>query len=190
MLNENIKKYRKLMGITQKELADMVGISGAFMSLIEKGTNKPSEDNLKKIANALSISVDNLLQEETTSPTIELLGLLIKLTDNKKIKWKLLNDNLKDSDIAMFETKIKKVRYLFTYIKVPGINENTFESRMMTNFNINDDSLIISNGKPIYPNNDNERKFFEDLYHTIMIYQPDQTNIYKSINDLKSLLDD
>ena len=42
MLNENIKRIREEKGMTQKQLADIVGISGAFMSLIEKGTNNPS----------------------------------------------------------------------------------------------------------------------------------------------------
>ena len=87
MLNENIKRIREERGMTQKQLADKVGISGAFMSLIEKGTNKPSDENLKKIANALDVPVVDLIAEEIQSPEIELIELLIKLTKENKMIW-------------------------------------------------------------------------------------------------------
>lgn len=89
MLNENIKRIREERGMTQKQLADEVGISGAFMSLIEKGTNKPSDENLKKIANALDVPVQILKKPKQIKPSTQLINLLIELTRQGKIKWKL-----------------------------------------------------------------------------------------------------
>lgn len=89
MLNENIKRIREERGMTQKQLADEVGISGAFMSLIEKGTNKPSDENLKKIANALGVPVQILKKPKQIKPSTQLINLLIELTRQGKIKWKL-----------------------------------------------------------------------------------------------------
>ena len=89
MLNENIKRIREERGMTQKQLADKVGISGAFMSLIEKGTNKPSDENLKKIANALDVPVQILKKPKQIKPSTQLINLLIELTRQGKIKWKL-----------------------------------------------------------------------------------------------------
>lgn len=89
MLNENIKRIREERGMTQKQLADEVGISGAFMSLIEKGTNKPSYENLKKIANALDVPVEILKKPKQIKPSTQLINLLIELTRQGKIKWKL-----------------------------------------------------------------------------------------------------
>ena len=52
----NIKERREQLGITQKELADKIGISQSFLCDIEQGRSKPSIDTAVKIADALDIS--------------------------------------------------------------------------------------------------------------------------------------
>lgn len=51
----NIKERREQLGITQKELADKIGISQSFLCDIEQGRSKPSIDTALKIASALNI---------------------------------------------------------------------------------------------------------------------------------------
>lgn len=60
LLGENIKRYRKVKGLTQQELADKLGISLNFMGKIEVAFSKPSLDTLIKIAEGLNISVSDL----------------------------------------------------------------------------------------------------------------------------------
>ena len=54
-----IAYYRKKKGYTQTQLAEMVGISSNYLSLIERGNygNSYSMETLFKIANALDVDV-------------------------------------------------------------------------------------------------------------------------------------
>ena len=45
------------MGFTQEELASRAEISVDFLSLIERGINAPSFENIEKLAKALGVSV-------------------------------------------------------------------------------------------------------------------------------------
>ena len=51
----NIKEKRERLGISQKELAEKVGMSQSFLCDIEQGRSKPSIDTALKIAEALNI---------------------------------------------------------------------------------------------------------------------------------------
>lgn len=53
---ENIRKYRKLKGMTQNELADKVGYtSGSMITKIEKGCINLTTEKLHDIADALGV---------------------------------------------------------------------------------------------------------------------------------------
>lgn len=56
-----IAKARKKAGITREELASAADISLRFVGYIEKGETKMSLETVVSIANALSVSVDDLL---------------------------------------------------------------------------------------------------------------------------------
>ena len=62
-LGKRVKAQRKLMGMTQEELAELAGISSSFMGHIERGTRKMSIETLVKISDALKLSCDMLLQD-------------------------------------------------------------------------------------------------------------------------------
>lgn len=51
----NIKERREQLGISQKELAEKVGISQSFLCDIEQARSKPSIDTALKIAEKLNI---------------------------------------------------------------------------------------------------------------------------------------
>ena len=63
-LNENIKKFRKQNGLTQKELACKSGLSFSMVSKLESGEQlNPSFQTIKKIAKALKIYPEKLVNE-------------------------------------------------------------------------------------------------------------------------------
>ena len=62
-LGQRIRRQRKLMGLTQKEVAERAGISLPFYGHIERGTRKASLETTVDIANALGDSTDMLLQD-------------------------------------------------------------------------------------------------------------------------------
>ena len=75
---ELIRQQRKLKGLTQKQLADMLGVSSPSIRLYELGKRTPSEDILKRIADALEISVETLHEYHTDSSR-EALEMLFRL---------------------------------------------------------------------------------------------------------------
>ena len=64
-LSENIKKYRKKIGMTQKMLSVQSGLSYSMVSKLESGEqSNPSYDTLKKISKVLNVSPAELLENE------------------------------------------------------------------------------------------------------------------------------
>ncbi len=70
-LNENIKKYRKEMGLTQEELAEAFGITIGAVSKWESGITIPDIMTLIELADFFSISVDVLLGYSVSSKNVE-----------------------------------------------------------------------------------------------------------------------
>jgi len=64
-ITQNIKKYRKIKGMTQAELAELVDLSHEFIRRIEskKGKKTFSVDTLYRIAQALDVDMDKLFEE-------------------------------------------------------------------------------------------------------------------------------
>jgi transcriptional regulator with XRE-family HTH domain len=56
-----IKQLRSMNGITQEKLAELSGLSRQYIGDVERGTRNISLVNLHKIANALKITLSELL---------------------------------------------------------------------------------------------------------------------------------
>ena len=55
-IGDNIKYFRKLRGMTQKELGDKCGMADSMIRRYENGGSLPKEENLSKISQALGVS--------------------------------------------------------------------------------------------------------------------------------------
>ena len=65
IIPQNIKKFRKIKKITQLQLAKTAKLSPATIAHIEVGDiGNPTIDTVKKIADALEITVDQLISAE------------------------------------------------------------------------------------------------------------------------------
>ena len=63
-IGKNIKKYREKLGISQDKLSKLAGITLHTITKIESGaTPDPRIETVKKIADTLGISVDDLLKK-------------------------------------------------------------------------------------------------------------------------------
>ena len=61
-LSKNLKRFREEKGLSQDRLAKLANIANNTIIKIEQGGNiNPRLDTLKKIAKALGISVDDLI---------------------------------------------------------------------------------------------------------------------------------
>jgi len=61
-IHENIKNARKAAGITQKELAAVIGVRQKDISRWENGERTPSIETFANICKALKASADILLE--------------------------------------------------------------------------------------------------------------------------------
>ena len=65
-LYEKITFYRKKNGLSQEELAEKIGVSRQAVSKWETGDALPEITKLKALADTFNVTVDFLLDEETT----------------------------------------------------------------------------------------------------------------------------
>ena len=76
---EKILKIRKLKKLTQADLADLTGFSVSHISHLETKRKKASLDALVRIANALGVTVDQLLAGNQTGDLQEYKSELFQL---------------------------------------------------------------------------------------------------------------
>ncbi|HSP39639.1 MAG TPA: helix-turn-helix transcriptional regulator [Frankiaceae bacterium] len=62
-LGELIRRQRELSAMPMRQFATMVGISGPYLSQIERGLRAPSDAVLRAIAESLQTTADELYEE-------------------------------------------------------------------------------------------------------------------------------
>ncbi len=62
---DNLRKLRKEKGLTQQQLSDIVGIKRSAYAYYEIDKSEPSIATLLKIANALNVSVDEIVNSSS-----------------------------------------------------------------------------------------------------------------------------
>ena len=63
-LGQRIASLRKAKKLTQEQLAEALGYSVEFISLVERGVNAPSVSGLEKFAKVLKVEVKDLFTFE------------------------------------------------------------------------------------------------------------------------------
>jgi len=102
-LGKRIRYYRQKCSITQERLAEKVDVSLPHMSRIEGGKTKPSLQVLIDVANALNVTIDQLLYDSVES---DKLSPLIPL-----------NDILSDCSKAEIEMITESARAILAYAR-------------------------------------------------------------------------
>ena len=59
-LGEAVRQLRREAGMSQRDLAQRVGISASWISRIESGQYDPSWGNMRRVAEGLGISLETL----------------------------------------------------------------------------------------------------------------------------------
>lgn len=62
-LPERIKVLREAVGLTQVELARQIGMNGGNLCRLETGRHTPTLKTVCKLAEALDVTVDDLLRD-------------------------------------------------------------------------------------------------------------------------------
>ena len=107
----NIKKYRELKGLTQKQVANMVGKSKNVVSNWESGLNKPDADTIELLLGIFDVDANTLLgwnnPKQIKDDAAELVD---KFLFSPKIKEMLPSlEKLSKEDMKLAESFIKRL---------------------------------------------------------------------------------
>ena len=80
-VGENIRRYRKLRGMTQTQLAEAVGLTEGAVRHYESGIRAVKPELLESIAAALGVSV-NALKDYGVETAGDLMSLLVRLENS------------------------------------------------------------------------------------------------------------
>lgn len=82
VLGDRLREMRKKRGLTQREVAEPIGIAVSTLGMYESGKREPDVDTLKKLARFFNVTVDYLTgsEMEELSPEEQLrrLGALLR----------------------------------------------------------------------------------------------------------------
>ncbi len=81
---KNIRSLRKQVGITQKELAKILGYEQTIVSMWENGTREPNVQTLVELSNIFGCSIDELVGNETIQVGKEPEGKVKKLKETRE----------------------------------------------------------------------------------------------------------
>jgi transcriptional regulator with XRE-family HTH domain len=70
-LGQRIKRHRKNLGLTQRGLAKIIGVSFATLSRYEGDLRSPDAPIIKNLAKALKTTVDSLLSADSQEMSIQ-----------------------------------------------------------------------------------------------------------------------
>lgn len=71
--NDNLKEARLRSGLSQKEVAENIGVAKSTYSLYESGNREPNVNTIKKIADCLNVSADLSSDLMTNLPLLPLI---------------------------------------------------------------------------------------------------------------------
>ena len=84
LIGTRIKKVRNSKGLTQEELAELMGINSKYLSSIERGKENPTLNTVLKLAESLDVNPNEIFKD-------------IKIENPQKIKRRI-NTLLKKAD--------------------------------------------------------------------------------------------
>lgn len=105
-IGDRIRRFRTQKGLTQKEMAALAGIPYSTYSNYENNNREPGLEQLNKIANALDISLQNLIYQGSISTE-----MLID-TDEEATLYLNIISNLEKMNIGGMKEADKQVELL------------------------------------------------------------------------------
>lgn len=129
---EKIKQARKNAGLTQKELGEKLGVSQAAIGQFESENSNPKLQTIRKIAEALSVTLSEIVDDWTTFTDEELKkdcssAKLVSISDEKNtfvktedfhnyMSEKVIDQNLK---LLNRDGKLRLASYSEDLTKIP-----------------------------------------------------------------------
>jgi transcriptional regulator with XRE-family HTH domain len=101
-IGEKIKRRRRELGISQEQLAEILGVTYQQVQRYENGTNKLNVENIQAVSDALSVPVSYFFEAEKTLMIAEKRSAY-STAESKLLKYfrKIKNSSLKNTVIQV-----------------------------------------------------------------------------------------
>lgn len=87
-LGNRIKRYRERKSMTQKDIAEILGVEPGTISKYESGMLEPNIESLKRLSNTFNVTIDELLKGNEAEFDISKMDILRILKEQKEMKLK------------------------------------------------------------------------------------------------------
>lgn len=154
-----LKQIRKEKGITLKDLANRTNLSISYLSMLERGLNNPTIDNLLKICNVLDIWMNDLLLN------LDYNNIVVK-KENRRI---IFNDK---SGIIYYAATEGKKHMKGVYMVVTSCMEHTAQKHTSDEYGV-----IIKGSMVMYVEG---VKYELNEGDTIYVYANSEHSFYKT----------
>ena len=127
-IGDRIRALRKEKGLTQKELAQKLGVSASMIGQYETSVRKPKFETVEKIADALGINIMEIVDMSPVSPSLnEALSIIYNLDKSLKPRKQGKTIILSDDEKSQF----KKAAELFNNVHDELQNSSFFINLML-----------------------------------------------------------
>jgi len=158
-LGARIRTMRKERGAKLNELAEMTGLSSAFLSRLERGQVSSSVANLIQIANALGVAVAELFHDSSIASRSE--AAVHKVQDmlpdqsvgSTGYKWRLLAGGMPDDDLEIFYLVFPRKDRMGTLVSHQG-QEYCYVLSGKVRFIVGEKSFELGPGEGILTNSE------------------------------------
>ena len=121
MLGENLKKYRKLCGFRQDDVAKVIGVDRSAYTYYENGKTEPNVENLKKIAAMFGVDMNALLGYDV--PEIEAPVTSLKVNNDNVFTY----ESNMSTEESLGKCSVEE-RMLVAYYRVCNDKEKVLET--------------------------------------------------------------
>lgn len=111
-VGKRLREMRRLKRLTQKALAEIVGVDYTYIGKIERAEQLPSLSVLIKIADSLSIPLDRFFVDNATFRLLNLIPKTCYATAGRKELWELLRllEGVDTEDIPLLVEIVKVLK--------------------------------------------------------------------------------
>jgi len=193
-IGNNIKLYRKKKGLTQKQLAEKIGTTDSAITRYESNSREPSIEIITKIAKALNISINELLDDKVVSNDIgsKIISAKIfrklddeqlsKLTGIDELQLRAIQDGKINPTKSELDIITKALNLSVGYFEKDSPINTDKEGNIEDKYNI--DELQIRFGL----NRTNMKH--EELCALIYFYQNQNFNLSKKVKEISKIINE
>lgn len=193
-IGNNIKLYRKKKGLTQKQLAEKIGTTDSAITRYESNSREPSIEIITKIAKALNISINELLDDKVVSNDIgsKIISAKIfrklddeqlsKLTGIDELQLRAIQDGRINPTKSELDIITKALNLSVGYFEKDSPINTDKEGNIEDKYNI--DELQIRFGL----NRTNMKH--EELCALIYFYQNQNFNLSKKVKEISKIINE